>query len=96
MGWDDVGDFASLAELLPAAGPDDDGRTLGDDSLVQRIDAPGALVVAAEGRTITVLGLPDAVVVDTPDALLVTTRAHAQQVKAAVDGWRGRGRDDLL
>jgi mannose-1-phosphate guanylyltransferase len=100
--WDDVGDFASLAELLPAAGaadgagPADGGRTLGDDALVQRIDAPGTLVVAADGRTVTVLGVPDAVVVDTPDALLVTTRAHAQQVKAAVDGWRGRGRDDLL
>jgi mannose-1-phosphate guanylyltransferase len=92
--WDDVGDFASLGELLPPAGGG--GRTLGDDTLVQRIDAPDSLVVAADGRTVTVLGLADAVVVDTPDALLVTTRAHAQQVKAAVDGWRARGRDDLL
>lgn len=102
--WDDVGDFASLAPLLPArrpvagaaTGPDDGARTLGDESLVQRIDAPGAVVVPADGRTVTVLGVPDAVVVDTADALLVTTRQHAQQVKAAVDGWRDRGRDDLL
>jgi mannose-1-phosphate guanylyltransferase len=43
-----------------------------------------------------VLGVRDAVVVDTADALLVTTRAHAQAVKQAVDGWRERGRDDLL
>jgi len=43
-----------------------------------------------------VIGVPDAVVVDTPDALLVTTRAHAQTVKSAVDGWRSRGREDLL
>ncbi|HEY0216882.1 MAG TPA: mannose-1-phosphate guanylyltransferase [Cellulomonas sp.] len=93
--WDDVGDFASLAPLLPAA--DASGaRTLGDEALVQRIDAPGALVLTAEGRTVTVLGIPDVVVVDTPDALLVTTRARAQQVKQAVDGWRARGRDDLL
>lgn len=95
--WDDVGDFASLATLLPmTAGPDDGSRTLGDETRVQRIDAPGAVVVPADGRTVTVLGLPDAVVVDTPDALLVTTRAHAQAVKRAVDGWRDRGRDDLL
>ena len=47
-------------------------------------------------RAVSVVGLPDAVVVDTRDAVLVTTRAHAQSVKAAVDGWRARGREDLL
>jgi mannose-1-phosphate guanylyltransferase len=45
---------------------------------------------------VSVIGLPDAVVVDTADAVLVTTRAHAQSVKAAVDGWRSRERADLL
>ncbi|GCD21216.1 mannose-1-phosphate guanyltransferase [Cellulomonas algicola] len=87
--WDDIGDFASLGGLL--ADP-----TLGDATTVLRVDAPDALVVAAGGRTVTVVGLPDAVVVDTPDAVLVTTRAHAQSVKSAVDGWRDRGRDDLI
>ncbi|GAA4627694.1 mannose-1-phosphate guanylyltransferase [Cellulomonas oligotrophica] len=92
FGWDDVGDFASLAGLLAA-----DGRptTLGDDADVLRVDADGALVVT-RGRPVSVVGLPDAVVVDTPDGVLVTSRAYAQQVKAAVDGWRARGRDDLL
>lgn len=105
--WDDVGDFASLSTLLPAPaaqaadgagddGPDDGARTLGDDATVLRLDAPGALVVGGTGRAVTVLGIDDAVVVDTPDALLVTTRAHAQAVKSAVDAWRGRGREDLL
>ncbi|MEN1975870.1 mannose-1-phosphate guanylyltransferase [Cellulomonas sp. P4] len=93
--WDDVGDFASLGALLPTVDAEA-ARTLGDDAAVQRIAAPGALVVPAPGRTVTVLGVPDAVVVDTPDALLVTTREHAQAVKQAVDGWRARGRDDLL
>lgn len=95
--WDDVGDFASLATLLAEpAGTTDGARTLGDDTLVLRVGSPGALVAPAAGRTVSVLGVPDAVVVDTADAVLVTTRAHAQQVKAAVDGWRDRGRDDLL
>jgi len=89
FGWDDIGDFDSLAELLAA-------DTLGDDAVVLRIDADGAFVVPGTGRTVSVVGMPDAVVVDTPDAVLVTTRAHAQTVKSAVDGWRARGRDDLL
>lgn len=93
FGWDDIGDFASLGALL--GGPDGAPATLGDPALVLRVDAEGA-VVATGGRTVSIVGVPDAVVVDTPDAVLVTTRAHAQQVKQAVDAWRGRGRDDLL
>ena len=91
FGWDDVGDFASLAGLLASS----DARTLGDDGAVLRIDADDALVVTG-GRTVSVIGVPGAVVVDTPDALLVTTRARAQAVKQAVDSWRAAGRDDLL
>ena len=49
--WDDVGDFASLAVLLA-------GGTLGDESAVLRIDAEGSLVVAGDGRTVTVIGHP--------------------------------------
>jgi len=93
FGWDDVGDFASLGTLLAAGA--DGTATLGDAAHVLRVDADGA-VVATAGRTVSVVGVPDAVVVDTPDAVLVTTRAHAQQVKLAVDAWRERGRDDLL
>jgi len=101
--WDDVGDFASLASLVPAgegAASGDSGAgagpTLGDGAAVLRSGSPDAFVVTTAGRTVSVVGVPDAVVVDTPDAVLVTTRTHAQDVKAAVDAWRARGRDDLL
>ncbi|WP_029290479.1 mannose-1-phosphate guanylyltransferase [Cellulomonas sp. HZM] len=94
--WDDVGDFASLAHLVGGDGADD-GATVGDDARVLRLASPDAFVVTGAGeRTVTVVGIADAVVVDTPDALLVTTRAAAQEVKGAVDGWRAAGRDDLL
>ena len=36
------------------------------------------------------------VVVDTPDAVLVTSRARAQEVKSVVDALRAAGRTDLL
>jgi mannose-1-phosphate guanylyltransferase len=91
--WDDVGDFASLAPLVAGA---DGVATLGDAAAVLRAGSDGAFVVTSDGRTVSVVGVPDAIVVDTPDALLVTTRAHAQDVKAAVDAWRARGREDLL
>ena len=53
------------------------------------------MVIPGSGRTVAVLGLDDIVVVDTPDALLVTTRARAQDVKALVDLLKASGRTDL-
>lgn len=92
FGWDDVGDVASLAALLPER---DGLRVLGRPENVLVLDADG-LVVPAGGRLVAVLGLDDVVVVDTPDAVLVTTREHAQQVKDVVAAVRERGRADLL
>ena len=98
FGWDDVGDYASLGDLLGAArdaGPEG-VRVLGDPGDVLALASSRALVVPGTGRLVTVLGLDDVVVVDTPDALLVTTRAHAQQLKVVVDAVRAAGREDLL
>jgi len=92
FGWDDIGDFDSLATLLDRAG---EGTTvLGDSSLVRTVGA-GGLVVPRSGRVVAVVGLDDVVVVDTPDALLVTTRARAQEVKQVVAALKESGRTDL-
>ncbi len=89
--WEDVGDFDSLATLL---GGDTEPTVLGDAGLVRAIDATG-LVVPAADRVVAVVGLDDVVVVDTPDALLVTTRARAQDVKQVVAELKESGRGDL-
>lgn len=93
IGWDDIGDFDSLATLL-----EDDATAgvtvLGEESLVQSSAATG-LIVPAGGKVVAVVGLDDIVVVDTPDALLVTTRARAQDVKQIVAGLKDAGRADL-
>lgn len=90
--WDDVGDFASLAPLVPESSPG--LRVLGDSSLVLLHDASG-LVAPGSGRTVVVLGIDDAVVVDTPDAVLVTTADRAQDVKKIVDALKSSGRERL-
>ena len=84
FGWDDIGDFASLASIL---GDPHALTVVGDPSLVRSIDATG-LVLPHGGRTVAVIGLDDVVVVDTGDALLVTTTARAQDVKAIVTALR--------
>jgi mannose-1-phosphate guanylyltransferase len=93
FGWEDIGDYAALGDLVPDHGSG--VRVLGDAQDVLALDSTG-LVVAKGGRTVAVLGLDDVVVVDTGDALLVTTRARAQDVKSVVEALRQSGRAGLL
>ncbi len=92
FGWEDLGDFTALAAMTPAG--QDGLRVLGDEDLVLSRDSSG-FVVPAAGRTVAVIGLEDVVVVDTGDALLVTTYARAQDVKSIVEELKRTGRTDL-
>lgn len=92
--WDDVGDFAALARLR-TGGRAGELAVLGDPARVLSEGSSG-VVVSESGRLIAVAGLEDIVVVDTPDALLVTTVEHAQRVKALVEALKQRGGRDVL
>ena len=88
FGWDDVGDFSSLADLIAAE--KGEARVLGDHRLVITESQAGGLIVPAAGRPIACLGVDDVVVIDTPDALLITTRARSQDVKKIVGRFKKR------
>src|SRR5699024_12645792 len=91
--WDDVGDFKSLSGLLPH---DEGGMSVvGDPSRVRAVDARG-LVVTESGRLVAVVGLDDVVIVETDDALLVTSRERAQDVRLIVQQLTEEGRTDLV
>ncbi|GAA3768654.1 mannose-1-phosphate guanylyltransferase [Microbacterium kribbense] len=91
--WDDVGDFASLAKLN-SHGRKNDLAILGSNARVLADSASG-IVVSQTKRVISLIGVKDIVVVDTPDALLVTTSENAQRVKGVVDALKLTGRDVL-
>lgn len=92
--WDDVGDFAAIARLNPVK--DASGITvIGDTPRVYSDDASGVVVTDTK-RVIALIGIEDVVIVDTEDALLVTTTAHAQDVKKAVESLKATGADDVL
>lgn len=92
--WDDVGDFDSVGSMLTEVEASPGLKILGEVNLVLAKDTTG-VVIPGSGRTVAVLGLEDIVVVDTPDALLVTTRERAQEVKALVHLLKSAGRSDL-
>jgi mannose-1-phosphate guanylyltransferase len=92
--WDDVGDFASIAKLR-SGGRSNELAIIGDDATVLSDHASG-IVVSQSKRVISLIGVRDIVVVDTPDALLVTTSEHAQRVKSVVDALKLSGRSEVL
>jgi mannose-1-phosphate guanylyltransferase len=100
FGWDDVGDWTSLGDLLPATvvhGDPGNGAVtvLGPEDRVVAKESSG-VVVPSGGRLVVVVGIDDVVVVDTLDAVLVTTRTQAQQVKDVVELLKQEGRSDLV
>lgn len=92
--WDDVGDFASIAKLH-SGGRKNDLAILGENARVLA-DASSGIVVSTTDRIISLIGVRDIIVVDTPDALLVTTSANAQRVKSVVDALKLSGRSEVL
>ena len=94
FGWRDVGDFDSLAQAQQSS-TTSDVVVVGDASKVHPHDSSG-IVVGSSGRIITLLGVENIVVVDTPDALLVTTKEHAQDVKQIVEHMKAQGLEDVL
>jgi mannose-1-phosphate guanylyltransferase len=92
FGWEDIGDFEALADLLPAGA--DGVKVLGDPGQVVALDSTG-LVVGGTDRVVAVLGLENVVVVDTGDALLVTTTERAQDVKSVVQTLKEAGQAGL-
>ncbi len=92
--WDDVGDFASLAKLHNGGRPRE-LAVLGSNARILSDSASG-IVISQSDRIVSVIGVRDIVVVDTPDALLVTTTEHAQRVKSVVDALKGSGSTDVL
>lgn len=92
--WDDVGDFASVANLL-SRGRRSDLAVLGDGAQVLS-DHSSGIVVSESDRLVALVGMQDVVVVDTNDVLLVTSKRHAQDVKQLVNRMKSRGGKHLL
>ncbi|RBP68075.1 mannose-1-phosphate guanylyltransferase [Brevibacterium sanguinis] len=96
FGWDDVGDFDSVARLRqPVPGEPRGVISIGGSCDIVEVDASG-VVFSEQPRTVAIVGLEDLVVVDTEDVLLITSRSHAQDVKKAVSAAGERGLEDLL
>jgi mannose-1-phosphate guanylyltransferase/mannose-6-phosphate isomerase len=88
MGWSDVGSWNSLWEV---GDKDGHGNLLSGDVLVHNVR--GSLI-RAQDRLVAAVGIDDLVVVATADAVLVTRRDRAQEVKHVVEALKADRRPE--
>jgi mannose-1-phosphate guanylyltransferase len=90
FGWNDVGSWDAVYELMPHDSNSNAARSelLCADSTGNYIDCGRKLVA--------LLGVKDLIIVDTPDALLVADRSRAQQVGDIVKLLEKNKREELL
>lgn len=88
-GWDDVGSWTFLDQQPK----DDCGNAVRGDTWLH--DAHNNLV-HAESRLVALAGVSDTIVVETKDAVLVTTRERAQDVKKIVARLKAEGRSEAV
>ncbi|MFZ6768252.1 mannose-1-phosphate guanylyltransferase/mannose-6-phosphate isomerase [Undibacterium sp. Di26W] len=77
-GWSDVGAWDAVWQV---SDKDDRGNTVHGDVLLE--DSRNCLVIS-DSRLVACLGLEDVIVVETPDAVLVTNKANTQNIKRVV------------
>jgi mannose-1-phosphate guanylyltransferase/mannose-6-phosphate isomerase len=78
IGWSDVGSWSSLWEI---SNHDSQGNVVVGDALLEQTRD---CYIHSERALVSTLGVKDLVIVDTPDALLVTDRSRAQDVSGIV------------
>jgi mannose-1-phosphate guanylyltransferase/mannose-6-phosphate isomerase len=87
-GWSDVGSWSAVWDAL---GHDADGNAA--TGSVVFLDSRNSLAHSDEATLIAVVGVDNLVVVATPDAVLVTSRDKAEQVKDLVERLKAQNRE---
>ncbi len=93
LGWNDVGSWDSLFEVLPL---DSSGNIqLNDLNVI--IDTQNSLILSdGTNRLVATIGVDDLVIIDTKDVLLVCRRSDSQKVKDAVQRLKETGQTRYL
>ena len=90
LGWNDIGSWSALSEV---AARDESGNNLQGDILLEDVHNS---YIRAESRMVAAIGVENMVIVETSDAVLVTTKEHAQDVKKIVERLNREGRGETV
>jgi mannose-1-phosphate guanylyltransferase len=85
FGWSDVGSWAAVHRMMPK-----DARGIAGNGQWVEFGAKNCLIHAPD-RLVVLLGIEGAVIVDTPDALLVGDLQRSQEVREVVEALNRKG-----
>ena len=87
-GWSDIGSWSALYDI---GRKDDDGNVIYGDVLTK--DAVNTYI-SADHHMVAAIGVDNLIIVDTPNAMLVSTRDRAQEVKYIVEQLQQNNREE--
>jgi mannose-1-phosphate guanylyltransferase len=85
IGWSDLGSYDALSQELKT---DEDGNTVNENLIA--VDAKNNFVYS-DDRLVAAVDVDDLIIVDTPDALLVSKKGSSQKVKEVVRKLKDNG-----
>ncbi len=94
VGWSDLGSWNALHQQLAREHPADGGVVA--IGRTENLDSEDVLVHSSGGRLVVTVGLRGAIIVDTPDVLLVCDADRAQDVRRIVDRLAAKEETDHL
>lgn len=90
--WSDIGTWSSLFEFLSHRNGSESYRF----GKSVELEGSGNLIYGSDGRVVTAFGVDDLVIVDTDDAVLVTSRERAGDIKKLIEKLKTEGREEIL
>ena len=92
--WSDVGSWNSMFELSEI--DENSCGKLGAVDNIKSVNSTNTLVHASDRRFVLTIGTKDLVIVDTPDALLISAVDQVEEVKKAVSDLENAGRSEVF
>lgn len=89
IGWSDIGSWSALGDL---AQTDGQGNSVEGEVVLHDVSN---CYIRSEERLVGAVGVDNLIIVDTPDALLVSDKTRAQDVKALVSQLKGSGHESV-
>jgi mannose-1-phosphate guanylyltransferase len=93
LGWNDVGSWESLFDVLPA---DENGNIILQAHHIGLGTEKSLIFGNGSDRLVVTIGLKNMVIIDTGDTLLICEKGQAQKVRQVVSILRSEGRSEYL
>lgn len=94
LGWSDVGSWDAIDEVIEQSKRSSEGNY--SEGLFVGIDTHSSTILGDEKKLIATIGLDNVIVVNSDDAILITTKGRSEEVKKIIEELKARKLDDLL